>query len=47
MHDTYERTYKAIMKIVPILKEQGYQFVTISELKQIELLRKQREIEID
>lgn len=45
MHDTYERTYKAIMKIVPILKEQGYQFVTVSELKQIELLRKQQEIQ--
>lgn len=42
MHDTYDRTYKAIMKIVPILKEQGYQFVTISELKEIKLLREQQ-----
>lgn len=41
MHDTYERTYKAVMKIVPILKEQGYQFVTVSELKEINLLREQ------
>ena len=41
MHDTYERTYKAVMKIVPILKAQGYQFVTISELKEINLLRAQ------
>lgn len=45
MHDTYERTYKAVMKIVPILKEQGYQFVTISELKEINLLRQHKEIE--
>lgn len=47
MHDTYERTYKAVMKIVPILKEQGYQFVTISELKEINLLRSTQEIEED
>ncbi len=39
MHDTYDRTYKALLKIVPILKEQGFQFVTISELKEINLLR--------
>lgn len=45
MHDTYERTYKALMKIIPILKEQGFEFVTISELKEINLLRKQQEIE--
>ena len=45
MHDTYERSYKALMKIIPILKEQGFEFVTISELKEINLLRKQQEIE--
>ena len=45
MHDTYERTYKALKKIIPILKEQGYQFVTISELKEINLLRNHQEIE--
>lgn len=45
MHDTYERTYKAVMKIVPILKKQGYQFVTVSELKEINLLRQHKEIE--
>jgi len=42
MHDTYERTYKALQEIVPILKEQGFQLVTISELKQIKLLREQQ-----
>ena len=45
MHDTYERSYKALIKIIPILKEQGFEFVTISELKEINLLRKQQEIE--
>ncbi len=45
MHDTYERTYKALKKIIPILKEQGFQFVTISELKEINLLRNYKEIE--
>ena len=43
MHDTYKRTYDAIKKIVPILKEQGFQFVTISELKEINLLRNEIE----
>lgn len=41
MHDTHERTYKALLKIVPELKRQGFTFVTISELKEIELLRKE------
>lgn len=41
MHDTYERTYKAILKIVPILKEKGFQLVTVSELKEINFLRNQ------
>lgn len=45
MHDTYERTYNALMKIIPILKEQGFEFVTVSELNEIKLLRKQQEIE--
>ena len=39
MHDTYERTYKALTEIIPILKEQGFEFVTISELKEIQKLR--------
>ncbi len=41
MHDTHERTYNALLKIVPELKHQGFTFVTISELKEIELLRKE------
>lgn len=39
MHDVYKRTSKALIKIIPILKEQGFQFVTISELEEIKLLR--------
>ena len=41
MHDTHERTVSALKKIIPILKEQGFEFVTISELKEIQQLRKQ------
>lgn len=41
MHDTRERTLEAVKIIVPELKKQGYQFVTISELEEIKLLRKQ------
>lgn len=39
MHDTYERTLKAVKIIVPELIKQGYQFVTISELEEIKKLR--------
>lgn len=39
-HDTYDRTYKALEIVIPKLIEEGYQLVTVSELKQIELLRK-------
>lgn len=39
MHDTKKQTVKAIKKIVPKLKEMGYQLVTVSELKEIQLLR--------
>lgn len=42
MHDTYERTYKALKKIIPILKKQGFEFVTISELKEINLIREHK-----
>ena len=41
MHDVYQRTSKALPKIITILKEQGFQFVTISELEEIKLLRKE------
>ena len=43
MHDTFERSMEAIKKIIPILKEQGYQFVTLSELEEIKLLRSKME----
>lgn len=39
MHDIFERTSLALKKIIPILKEQGFQFVTLSELEEIKLLR--------
>lgn len=39
MHDIYKRTYDAVKKIVPILKENGYKCVTISELKEINDMR--------
>lgn len=40
MHDTKERTLNALKIIIPQLKQQGYQFVTISELKQVQKIRK-------
>ena len=43
MHDTHQRTVNALKKIIPILKEQGFEFVTISELKEIQHLREQAE----
>lgn len=39
MHDIFQRTEKALEKIIPLLQKEGYQFVTISELKEIKLLR--------
>lgn len=32
MHDSYQRTVDAIAKIIPELKSQGYEFVTVNEL---------------
>ena len=32
MHDIYSATYNAILNIIPILMENGYEFVTIDEL---------------
>lgn len=43
MHDTYERTMKALPGIIKTLKEKDFVFVTISELKEIQNLRKQNE----
>ena len=31
-HDTYEPTLEAMRRVLPALKEQGYQFLTVSEL---------------
>lgn len=39
MHDTYERTSEAVKIIVPKLIENGYQLVTISELKEAQKLK--------
>lgn len=39
MHDTYEYTYNALKTIIPELKKQGYQIITISELKEVEKIR--------
>lgn len=35
MHDTRERTYKALEIMLSKLKEQGFQFVTVSQLKEL------------
>lgn len=43
MHETYARTKDALPKIISTLKEKGFTFVTISELKEIQYLRKQNE----
>lgn len=39
MHDIYERTFNALKIIIPALKEKGYQFVTVSELEEINLIK--------
>lgn len=39
MHDTYKRTYEALRIMIPKLLEEGYQFVTVSELNKIKTLR--------
>lgn len=40
MHDTHKRTVEALKIILPELKREGFQFVTVSELKEAQLLRK-------
>lgn len=40
MHDIHERTLDALKLILPKLKEEGYQFVTVSELKKAQELKK-------
>jgi len=39
MHDTYEYTYNALKLMLPKLKEQGYQLVTVSELKETKKIK--------
>lgn len=40
MHDIHKQTVNSLELIIPKLLKNGFQFVTISELKEIELLRK-------
>ena len=35
MHDTHKQTYEALKIMLPKLKDQGYQFITVSELNEI------------
>lgn len=39
MHDTHKRTYEALKIMIPKLLNQGYQFVTVSELNKIKELK--------
>ena len=39
MHDIFERSKEALKKIIPKLKEKGFQFVTMSELEEVKNLR--------
>lgn len=43
MHDTHVRTVDALKKIIPELQQQGFEFVTVSELKEIKKLREMME----
>lgn len=43
MHDIKKRTVNALKIIIPKLKEKGYQFVTVSELKEINKIRENNE----
>lgn len=40
MHDIFERSMEALKSIIPELKKQGFQFVTMSELEEVKILRK-------
>jgi len=43
MHDIFERSKEALKKIVPELKKQGFQFVTVSELEEVKKIREFQE----
>lgn len=47
MHDIFERSKSALRKIIPILKEQGFQFLTISELEEVKKIRKLENIRVN
>lgn len=47
MHDIFERSKSALKEIIPILKEKGFQFVTISELEEVKKIRKIENIQLD
>lgn len=40
MHDTHKQTVEALKLILPELKKQGFQFVTVSELKEARIIDK-------
>lgn len=39
MHDLHERTLKSLKDIIPLLKDYNFEFVTISQLEEIKLIR--------
>ena len=39
LHDTYSRTVNAVSILLPLLKKEGYQFITISELFEVQKIR--------
>lgn len=43
MHDIYKTTLQALKLILPELEKQGYQIVTVSELKEIQKLRNEKQ----
>ena len=44
MHDIYKRTANALEKIITEIKKQGFEIVTVLELKEIQKLRKYEQI---
>ncbi len=40
MHDTHKQTVEALKLILPELKKEGFQFVTVSELKEAKMIKK-------
>lgn len=40
LHDNHKKTVKAIQLLIPKLKEKGYQMVTLSDMEEIQILRK-------